>query len=616
MSRKQQVFVGIEGGATRTVALAVTAEGKEVGKAVLGPANVRLLQDGELVTLLEEFRKALPRPTALAIGLAGAWTPQDRKRIRSAAAKVWPKVPCYATHDLETALATTNEAGHTPSLPQILIVSGTGSCCYGTRIDGREIKVGGWGHILGDKGSAYEIGLRGLKASVFYYDRDGRWPKLGARLLRALELNEPNELIGWAQGATKLQIAGVAMEVFAAWKDKDTIANDILQGAATSLTRDGITCATRATAGAESRRQKMKPRVEFVLAGSNLVKQKRFAALVSAKLKRLYPGCTIRALKKPGVWGAVKLAREHFGGTAMHETGAKDRDTSSTSLGAEPKPKVQSRQMSPTEMRNPRSLRFDRLSTREAVELMLREETTVPKILLQESESINTAVGFVIRAFKSGGRLFYVGAGTSGRLGVLDASECPPTFRTEPELVQGIIAGGESALRRSVEGAEDDPAAGARAMEFHLVNKRDVVVGIAASGTTPFVWGAIEEAKTRGARTVLICFNPYVVIPQNLRPSVVIAPNLGPEVLTGSTRLKAGTATKLILNILTTVSMVGIGKVMSNLMIDLHPANVKLRDRATRIVRELTGFGYDTAWKALERNSWVIKKAVAQRSKK
>src|SRR5262249_30269884 len=159
-----------------------------------------------------------------------------------------------------------------------------------------------------------------------------------------------------------------------------------------------------------------------------------------------------------------------------------------------------------------------------------------------------------------GGRLFYVGAGTSGRLGVLDASECPPTFQTHPELVQGIIAGGAEALWRSVEGAEDDPSAGSRAIQFRRVNAKDVVVGIAASGRTPFVWGALEEAKRQKARTILISFNPNLKVPVARKPTLMITPSIGPEILTGSTRLKAGTATKLILNMLTTLSMTRLGK--------------------------------------------------------
>ena len=178
------------------------------------------------------------------------------------------------------------------------------------------------------------------------------------------------------------------------------------------------------------------------------------------------------------------------------------------------------------------------------------------------------------------------------------------------------MAGGHEALWPSGEGAEDDTEAGARAIEFRGITRKDVVTGVAASGTTPFVWGALREAKRRGAATVLVCFNPFLKIPRALQPSIVIAPALGPEVLTGSTRLKAGTATKQLLNMFTTLAMVRVGKVRSNLMIDLNPANLKLRDRAVRIVQELTQADYNTAQKALEHSGWVVKKAAEQLGRK
>jgi len=254
-------------------------------------------------------------------------------------------------------------------------------------------------------------------------------------------------------------------------------------------------------------------------------------------------------------------------------------------------------------------MKLDQLSVSAAVELMLSEEAKVTRALLKKKPLLTKAVTVVAQAFERGGRLFYFGAGTSGRLGVLDASECPPTFRTDPEMVQGIIAGGDIALRRAVEGAEDDAGAGAREIKARRITARDVVVGIAASGTTRFVWSALAEAKRRRARTILVCFNPYLAIPRAMRPDLVIAPDLGPEVLTGSTRLKAGTATKLILNLLTTLAMVRTGKVQSNLMVDVNPSNAKLRTRAVRIVQELTGADETAAHQALEASAWVIRVA-------
>ncbi len=271
-----------------------------------------------------------------------------------------------------------------------------------------------------------------------------------------------------------------------------------------------------------------------------------------------------------------------------------------------------SERISPTEQRHPKSMKLDRMPLGKAISLMLSEDAKISRKLLQESGKIKRVTKAIVRAFRRGGRLFYVGAGTSGRLGVLDASECPPTFRSPPEMVQGIIAGGHGALRKSVEGAEDDVNAGAKAIVERAVNSRDVVIGIAASGTTPFVWGALREARRRKATTTLLCFNPHLRIPREFQPTIVIAPDLGPELLTGSTRLKAGTATKLLLNIFSTLAMVKSGKVISNLMVDLNPSNSKLRQRAVRIVQELTGADDARARKSLEQSGWLVKKAVAR----
>jgi N-acetylmuramic acid 6-phosphate etherase len=255
---------------------------------------------------------------------------------------------------------------------------------------------------------------------------------------------------------------------------------------------------------------------------------------------------------------------------------------------------------------------LDKMPLGEALRLMLSEDAKIPTALLAEHHRIERGIRLIVRAFKRGGRLFYIGAGTSGRLGILDASECPPTFRAPPEQVQAIIAGGQRAIWESVEGAEDDTDAGERAVRFRGVRQRDVVVGIAASGRTPFVWGALRAAQRRGANTMLVCFNPALRIPLKMRPDLVIAPAIGPEIVTGSTRLKAGTATKLILNAFTTLAMVRMGKVMSNLMVDVKPANRKLRDRAVRIVQELTNADYTAAQVALEKSGWVVKAAVAR----
>jgi N-acetylmuramic acid 6-phosphate etherase len=246
----------------------------------------------------------------------------------------------------------------------------------------------------------------------------------------------------------------------------------------------------------------------------------------------------------------------------------------------------------------------------DAIALMVEENALAVNAVLQERDSIRWLIEKTSASFRAGGRLFYVGAGTSGRLGVLDASECPPTFRAPRDQVQGIIAGGQRAIWSAVEGAEDSYDNGAAAIRFRGVKQGDVVLGIAASGRTPYVWGALHEAKRHGATTALLAFHPTLEVKLEDRPDRMILLNTGPEVLTGSTRLKAGTATKVVLNTLTTLAMVHTGKVLSNLMVDMNPSNVKLRDRAARLVRELTGCDMEVSRGALERADWIVKDAV------
>lgn len=251
-------------------------------------------------------------------------------------------------------------------------------------------------------------------------------------------------------------------------------------------------------------------------------------------------------------------------------------------------------------------------SAEELVDLFLAEDAMVPTAVAGARDAIVAALARIEVAFRAGGRLFYVGAGTSGRLGVLDASECPPTFGTAPEMVQGIIAGGSTALTQAVEGAEDDGAAGGAELMARGLSPRDVVVGIAASGATPFVAGALAQARAVGATTVLLtCATP----PRDLATlcDVVIHVDTGPELVTGSTRLKAGTATKLVLNQLTTGAMVRLGKTYGHLMVDLQARNAKLRDRGERIVVDVVGGTREAAREAIAAAGGSVRTAIVMR---
>jgi N-acetylmuramic acid 6-phosphate etherase len=250
-----------------------------------------------------------------------------------------------------------------------------------------------------------------------------------------------------------------------------------------------------------------------------------------------------------------------------------------------------------TEQRNAASKNLDRMSAAEIVRLMNREDGKVAAAVGRESAAISQAIDAIVEAIRNGGRLFYVGAGTSGRMGVLDAAEVPPTFGTSPKLVQALIAGGRRAITRAVEGAEDSAANGERDLRSRKLTRRDVVVGIAASGTTPYVVGALKYARKIGAATVALTSNLRVPIGHIAK--TVIAPEVGPEVLTGSTRLKAGTSQKMVLNMLSTGAMVRLGHVYENLMIDMMLTNEKLADRALRILAEASGKSVSAAEQAL-----------------
>lgn len=261
-----------------------------------------------------------------------------------------------------------------------------------------------------------------------------------------------------------------------------------------------------------------------------------------------------------------------------------------------------------TETRNEKTMNLDTMSVHDFVRVMNAEDQTVAVSVSHALPAIEQAINAIIDTFNQGGRLFYIGAGTSGRLGVLDAAECVPTFGTEPEMVQGLIAGGSSAMTVAVEGAEDDPVLGATDLQAANLSAKDTVVGIAASGRTPYVVGGLDYASKIGAHTVSLAANSDAVISQHA--SIAIEVPVGPEILTGSTRLKSGTAQKLVLNMLSTGAMVGIGKVYKNLMVDVRPTNEKLVERSKRIIQQATECSADTAAEAFIAADEDVKLAI------
>lgn len=605
-SATSRTFLGIETGATHTTVLLADEKDAELQRLDLGPANIKLLSNVEITRIFRQIRQATGKPTAIAAGMAGLRNEDDRRRIMELARQEWPDTPFLATNDLETALES---AGPWPDKAEarVLLLSGTGSCAYGRNSSGGVVKFGGRGHIIGDQGSACDIALRALRAVAYQQDLKGQFPALGEAILNALQFNQPDDLIPWTQEAEKHEIAALAMTVFTEAAKDDPVAREVLRDAAEQLAKMATGCAEHLVAP--------HAHVQYVLAGSTLLKQPAFASAVSKRLHDLRHECRVEKLKHEGVWGAVALAKTLVPADALiHQSTNPSIPASPHPAAPEPQHAeivaLSSLAHSPTEQRNPKSMHLDTMSLDDAIALMVEENAISVNAVLQQRDSLRWLIEKTIHAFQTGGRLFYVGAGTSGRLGVLDASECPPTFRAPRDQVQGIIAGGQRALWSAVEGAEDSYENGAAAVRFRGVRQGDVMLGIAASGRTPYVWGALHEAKKRGATTALLAFHPTLEVRPEHQPDRMLLINTGPEVLTGSTRLKAGTATKVVLNTLTTLAMVHTGKVLSNLMVDMNPSNVKLRDRAVRLVRELTSADASAARTALEQSDWIVKDAV------
>jgi N-acetylmuramic acid 6-phosphate etherase len=360
------------------------------------------------------------------------------------------------------------------------------------------------------------------------------------------------------------------------------------------------------TEAVASRLHLLAPKV--VLMGGLFYRDSLYTHTFRRRLKKNLPDARVATAARAPELGAAWLATEAGDHAAFH-----------------PKPsqsEIDSLAAALTEQRNPRSENLERMSAQELVEVFVEEEKLVQDALRNATAALVGAIQIVTGSLRNGGRLFYVGAGSSGRIGVLDASEIPPTFGAPPDLVQGVIAGGVTALYRSAEGAEDEESAGALALDERRIKGPDVVIGITASGRTPFVLGALARAKSLGAKTILLtcnsdCSHRPVAGPTDSPQGrsysdldLLITLAVGPELLTGSTRLKAGTATKVALNIISTGAMVALGKVRGNLMIDLHATSTKLRDRAVRVLAELAQCDYESARNLLEANDWDLRAAL------
>ena len=574
-------ILGVEGGGTKTSWVLVERTNSDLrvlDQGKLPPANFRLATPEELRGMFRELPKEIAR---VGIFLAGCATEEDRNSLTRLCSEVWPKAKIIVGSDRDSGLAAALGAGD-----GIVVNAGSGSSVTGRR-DKRIENAGGWGHILGDVGGGYYLSLQALRLILREYDLHRGEVQFTSRILRALSLNNLDELVRWAQTADKMEVAMLAPVVFEAAAGGDARVMEIIE--------EGARVLCDYTEAVATRLHVLAPKV--VLLGGLFQRDSIYNHAFRRRLKKALPDARVANSERAPEFGAAWLAAEMHSWPEIH---------------SEPAPeKIDDLAAALTEQRNPRSENLETLNAPSLVKLFIDEEKFVDEALRASSAELARTIDLVADSLRKGGRVFYVGAGTSGRLGVLDASEIPPTFGASCELVQGIIAGGSAALHRSVEGAEDEKGNGALAIDRRGIKDNDVVIGITASGRTPFVMGALERTKSLGAKTVLLSCNPTREKSVNTDLTIDLA--VGPEILTGSTRLKAGTATKIALNIISTGAMVALGKVRGNLMIDLNTTSTKLRDRATRMVAELMESDYNSARTQLEQNNWdlraVLKKA-------
>ncbi len=571
-------ILGVEGGGTKTSwVLAARSENelRALDQGKLPPANFRLATPDQLRVIFSELPKEVNRA---GVFLAGCGTEEDRQSLTRLCAEVWPQAKIVVGSDRDSGLAAA--LGHGDG---IVVNAGSGSSITGRR-DKRIEYAGGWGHILGDAGGGYFLSIQALRLILREYDLHRGEVQFTTKILRALSLNNLDELVRWAQTADKMEVAMLTPVVFEAAAGGDARVMEIIEEGARVLCEYTEAVATRLHA--------LAPKI--VLLGGLFQRDSIYNHAFRRRLKKTLPDARVANSERGPEFGAAWLAAEMQSWPEIH---------------AEPAPeKIDDLAAALTEQRNPRSENLERMNAQDLVKLFVDEEKFVGEALHGATVDLARAVELVAESLRKGGRLFYIGAGSSGRIGVLDASEIPPTFGASPELVQGIIAGGATALHRSVEGAEDEGSNGALAIDRRGVKDIDVVIGITASGRTPFVVGALARAKSLGAKTILLSCNP--ARDQKINVDLAIDLAVGPEILAGSTRLKAGTATKIALNIVSTGAMVALGKVKGNLMIDLNTSSTKLRDRATRMVAELAQCDYNSARAQLEESSWDLRAAL------
>jgi N-acetylmuramic acid 6-phosphate etherase len=589
----EQFVLGVDGGGSKTAVVLLNLKGQVLGRGLSGSSNHHNVglapARANLWTGMTEA--AAQAGVSLADGAAATWAlagvdrPEERQLFTRLAAEMLPGIPVRVENDAVAALV--GGLGHHNG---IVLIAGTGMIAYGENAQGEKARGGGWGPFF-DHGSGYDLVQSTLRLIAHQNDiGHTHSAALIEALITAVNLSQITDFLGWVYAAERkvADIAALAPLVLAA-----AAQGDLAALAAVNQGAEGLATAVTAVAHNLGHTQPF----YLVLGGGLLANNDFYRQVVIQAIQTRLPKARPILPQADAAVGAGLLALETLG------------KVSGTFLSAGHLEKTEGA-MHPwtSEQANVLSRELDLLPTEILVGLMhILDKTAVASI--QPALSIIAQVVEAVAArMKMNGRLIYVGAGTSGRLGILDAAECPPTFNTRPEQIVGVIAGGEAAITRSIEGAEDEAAAGAAALRGLGLRTEDCVVGLAASGRTLFVLGALREAQAVGALTVaVVCNVPSPIVEA---AEWVIAPLVGPEILAGSTRLKAGTAQKLVLNMISTAVMVRLGKTYGNLMVDVQATNSKLKARAIRIVAAACKVDGETAELALQASNGEVKTAV------
>jgi len=573
----EQLILGVEGGGSKTDWVLVRQENgssKVIESGKLPAGNFILLSEQELRDLLSQLPREVPR---VGVFLAGCKTEDDRASLRAICESVWPntKIAVGSDRDSGFAAAFGDKDG-------IAVISGSGSAVTG-RKGGKVEKAGGSGHLLGDGGGGYTLALEALRQVLRTYDLAHTVTRSAQEILRALMLNRMEDLIEWTQSADKTAVASLSPVVFTAAELGSKEMMGVLKAGAASL--------AKYTASVAKWLEFERPDVR--LQGGIFLNQPLYVDLYREALDPILETSSVEPCNTLGAIGAAHLAASDAASLNVKKLYVPSDEAGIVELGR-----------ASTEQINLNSVDIDKMTSDELVDVFVEEEDQVEKALAAQRNEIARAIDLIASAFQIDGRLFYIGAGTSGRLGTLDASEIPPTFGEPPHRVQAIMAGGVNALHSSVEGAEDNTGQGKLAITDRGITAKDVVCGITASGRTPFVLAGLCQAKEVGAKTILLTCNPNRTGKGVF--DVEIDLPTGPELLTGSTRLKAGTATKVTLNILTTGAFIRVGKTKGNLMVGMRASNSKLRQRAIRMVSNLRGITPSEAEEVLRDANWSV----------